>query len=153
MPQYHSIGGSAMNNRTPFLLCFVGGIILWLKEFVGSIGVFEYLDLLYGIPEISFFIPVIEILLYVLGIIAVAGGLSVIIGGYLMTTARFGTGKFIVGLGAGMSLIGLIIDLAKLFYISGYAAVFNLLIVISQSLGWIAIIMTIIARRTAKKPE
>ncbi|MHA2425306.1 MAG: hypothetical protein ACXAEF_10990 [Candidatus Thorarchaeota archaeon] len=142
-----------MRNKVPFLLCLAGGIILWMKELVGSIGVFEYLEILYGIPELADFVPIIQMLLYILGIIAAAGGLSVIVGGYLMTTARFGMGKFIVGIGAGMGLIGLIIDLAKLFYVSGAAAVFNLLVLLSQSMGWIAIIVTIVARQIAKKPE
>ncbi len=143
-----------MQNKHAFLFCLIGGLLIIIQGWTGSIGFFEKLSLINTIPALQPFYPIIEILLYVLTAIAVLGGIAVIIGGVLLTTARFGTGRFVIGLGAGMSLIGLVIMLAQEIWVAGSAApLLNFISIAFQSLGWIGVILSIFGRRTAKKPE
>ncbi len=138
-----------MKNRNSFILCFIGGILLISVGAVGSIGFFEMLTLITEIPALSALAWLIEILLYVLGFIAGLGGLGVIIGGYMLTTERIGTGKFVVGLAMGMSLVGLIVHLIQTLYFYGVGAVLNFLSLAAQSIGWIGIFISIAGRRSA----
>ena len=143
-----------MRNMHSFLLCLIGGVLIILQGWPGSIGFLSKLELIQAIPELQPIYPIIEILLYVLLAIAALGGIAVIIGGTLLTTDRIGTGRFIIGLGAGMSLIGLIIYLGQSIWIAGTAApLFDFATEVTQTIGWIGVILSIVGRRTAKKPE
>ncbi len=142
-----------LQNKKSFVLCLIGGVLLIIAGAVGSIGALEFLSVIGTIPELEFLVPLVDILLKVLIFIAGLGGIGVIAGGFLITTPRVGTGKFIIGIAAGMGLIGLIIQLVKVVYFAGVEGLVNLLEAISQSIGWIGIIFTIIGRRTASTPD
>ncbi|MFQ6125057.1 MAG: hypothetical protein ACE5R6_10710 [Candidatus Heimdallarchaeota archaeon] len=101
---------SKTDTRTSGLVLIVlGGMLLIYAGSTGSIGVFEtiveYAKNYLGETETT----MLEILLIGLGVIASLGGISVLAGAYLIRKDREGTGKFIVGIGAGMGLIGLIL--------------------------------------------
>ena len=142
-------GEFIMQNKTAFILALIGGIILFIEGITGSIGFFAYLPLILTIPELAPLEPVIYYLIIILGFVAASGGIGVIIGGYLFTKDRVGTGKFIVGVAVGMSLIGLIIKLIQLIWLSGATAAWDFLVIASQSMGWIGVFLTIFARRSA----
>ncbi|MBS3795515.1 MAG: hypothetical protein KGY80_11490 [Candidatus Thorarchaeota archaeon] len=142
-----------MENKKSFLLCLLGGLLLIITSATGSIGYFAMLEQLHTVPELQDIMWLVDILLNILTYVAGLGGIGVIIGGYLLTTERVGTGKFIVGLAAGTSLIGLLIDLGKMLYFVGLEIVIDFLLIIAQSIGWIGIILSIIGRQTASSPE
>lgn len=136
-----------MENKTAFIFCLLGGILLILVSATGTLGFFEYLALLYAVPELAEVYWIIEMLLYILSAIAALGGIAVVIGSILLLKSRESTGKFVIGIAVGMSLIGLIIQLITLVWTSGIEAATNFLILASQSMGWIGIFLTIIGRR------
>ncbi|MHA1903515.1 MAG: hypothetical protein ACXADL_08205 [Candidatus Thorarchaeota archaeon] len=142
-----------MRNKVPFLMVLVGGILLFLEGAIGSIGFLSLLQEANTIPELADFIWIIDLILWVLLLLASGGGITVIIGGYLMTTDRVGTGKFVVGIGAGMGLIGLLVSLYPILTAYGVGGVVDFLTIASQSAGWVGAVLTIIGRQTAKKPE
>ena len=88
---------------------------------------------------------VVQIVFAILIFIASLGGISVIIGGLLIGKNKVGTGKFIITLGAGLGLIGLIFSLA-VAYIEGDLTVGSFF-----SIGMIGLILSIVARVRAKK--
>ena len=88
---------------------------------------------------------VIQLIFAVLIFIASLGGLSVIVGGLLIGKGKFGTGKFLISLGAGLGLIGLIIAI----YI-GYSQG-SLTIGSFFTIGFIGLLLSIIARMMVKK--
>lgn len=139
-----------MKNKISFILALIGGIVLFLEGITGGIGFFAYLPLILTIPELAPLEPIIYYLIVILSLIAASGGIGAIAGGYLLTTPRVGTGKFIIGIAVGMSLIGLIIKLIQLVWLSGATAAWDFLVIAAQTLGWIGIFLTIAARRTAK---
>jgi len=130
------------------LLCILGGIIMIISSLVGSVSFFA---LVFGIVSDLFGSEValaLSIVLTIFAIIAGLGGIAVIIGVILVTRDKIGLGKFIIGLGAGMGLIGLIIFIITNFMAGPLAIVYAL---ISGGIGLFGVILTIFARRTFKK--
>ena len=140
--------GLTMQNKTPFLLCLIGGILLIIASAVGSIGI--YGDILtyvqVALPDLA---GVIEYALIILNFIAGLGGIAVIFGATMLTRGKVGSGKFIIGIALSMGLIGLIIGLIQIFMVSGVTGVLNFIAVMSQVPGWIGTVMAIFGRRMA----
>jgi len=88
---------------------------------------------------------IVQIVFVVLILIASLGGISVIAGGLLIGKNKVGTGKFLISLGAGLGLIGLIFSI-----IVGITEK-NLTINSFLSIGAIGLVLSIVARMVAKK--
>lgn len=115
------------------LISGINGIAAWetIKSFVTNNNIADHF--------------IVQIVFAILIFIASLGGLAVIAGGILLGKDKVGTGKFLISLGAGLGLIGLIIAI----YI-GYSEG-NLAIGSFFSIGAIGLILSIIARFMAKK--
>jgi len=138
-----------MSSKSAVILAFVGGALLIIAGVTGSVGVvgkaIEYLIDQLGGPTAD----ILSIVLQALNFIADLGGVAVIFGGALIYTGRKRVAKFIIGIGAGMGLIGfLIILISALFH--GWAYTLPFLFIIFQSLGWIGAILSIAATLLAK---
>ena len=125
---------------------------MFYASVAGSVGVWGDLiayatALAPGMADILFWI------LLILQNIAALGGIAVIIGAILFTTNRVGTGKFVVGLGAGMGIIGLIILIYNMYMAMGFDALLELFNMLSNSMGMLGVVLTIIGRILVKKPE
>lgn len=88
---------------------------------------------------------VVQIVFAILIFIASLGGIAVIAGGLLLGKNKVGTGKFLITLGAGLGLIGLIFSVL-VAYMEG-----NLTIGSFFSIGAIGLILSIVARVMTKK--
>ena len=123
----------------------------------GATGGLGFLQLIADIPllfpQLVSMIWLINLILYVLAFLAGLGGVSVILGGFILTKERLSTGKLLIGLGAGMGPIGLLVSLAQILYTSGLGALVSFLMVASQSAGWVGTVISIFARQTAKKSQ
>jgi hypothetical protein len=130
-------------------LAYAGGALLLLAGATGSTGIIgaivEYLvENLDGATA-----DLLSVVLYALNFVAGLGGVSVIIGGWLVNKKRVRTGKFVIGLGSGMGLIGFMIILASAF-LNGWVNAINFLVLMSQSVGWTGILLSIAATILAK---
>jgi len=119
---------------------------LFQASWVGSVGFIADIAL-YAQTYFPASADIVTLVLTVLVYIASLGGIAVIIGGVLFALQRIRLGKFVIGLGAGIGLIGLIIMLVQAYQIGGIAAITNVLALISQSIAWIGIILSIMGRR------
>ncbi len=120
----------------------------------GSIGFLQLVaDIPTLFPQLLGIMWLINLVLYVSFFLAGLGGISVIIGGSLLTKGRLRTGKLLIGLGAGLGLIGLLVSLGEMLYTSGLGAVVSFIMVASQSAGWVGAVLSIIARLTAGKSK
>jgi hypothetical protein len=128
-------------NKTAMGLAIVAGILL-LVEGVSGLATWE---------TIKEFVTkhvadneIIQIVFAILIFIASLGGIAVIIGGLLIGKNTVKTGKFIILLGAGMGLIGLIVAII--------IGVMQESITLGSffTIGAIGIILSIVARSTAK---
>ena len=88
---------------------------------------------------------IMQIVFTILIFIASLGGIAVIAGGILIGKNNVRLGKFIIALGAGLGLIGLIFSFI-VSYIEG-----NLTLGSFSSVGVIGLILSIVARMLAKK--
>ena len=141
-----------MRNKVPFILCLIGGGLMIYAGAVGSAGIYgTIINIASGYaPEL---IPIMTVILTILLNIASLGGIAVIIGGYLATTDRIGTGKFIIGIAAGMGIFGFIMLVYTMYTDMGMAAFANILNILSTSASITGPVITIIARFMMKKPE
>lgn len=129
------------------VLIILGGILLIYAGSTGSIGVFEtivnYAKNYLGSTETT----ILEILLIGLGIIASLGGISVLSGAYLIRKERKGTGKFIIGIGVGMGLIGLILLVATtLMGREGLSGTYQLIAGMAIGASGLGVLLTIFGR-------
>ncbi len=138
-----------MRNGISIALALIGGVLLFQVGWVGSVGfiadIAAYAALYF--PAIA---EVMALLLTFLVYIASLGGIAIIIGGILFALRRIKLGKFVIGLGAGIGLIGLIIMLIQAYQVGGVAGLTDIVLLISQSMAWIGVIMSILARRMVK---
>ena len=81
------------------------------------------------------------------------GGIAVIAGALIIAIDHFHIGKFIIGFGAGMGLIGLIIFILISLIQGAIVAEFVGIVIgiINGSYGFLGVILTIIARLKLKK--
>jgi hypothetical protein len=141
-----------MENKKAFLFCLIGGILLIIANAIASLGLYETIITLASelFPDAAELMGIIlNVLLYLVGL----GGVAVVIGAFLILSGRTRLGKFIIGIAAGMSFIGLIINLVEIVFVSGVASVINFLGVVSQAPGWIGAFLTVLGRRMIVKPE
>lgn len=140
-----------MKNQTPFALCFIGGIFLILTGYDHGVRtIFLIYGVVHSIAALASYYMIIDIALTILGVIAWSGGYAVIVGGYLLTTSHVRIGKFVVALAAGFGLISLILTIVWIFLAAGWAGLLVLTWLIMNSVWAIGLILTIIARSTAK---
>lgn len=136
-------------------VAIIGGILMFISSIVGSASFFA---LVFGIASkylgaeaaMAFFI-----ILIIFSIIAAGGGISVIIGALLVKRDNYKSGKFIIGLGAGLGLIGLIIFLIVSAWTGSLIGDFTAIIVgtINGSYGFLGVVLTILARMKLKKDK
>ena len=129
------------------VLSVVAGVLLLLSGIRGPVGTYELVR-----EQLPLFIQnqqvlqVADTVALVLIAISLAGGLSVITGAYLIYRNHVGTGKLLIGLGAGVGIPWLIMLAITLITTQQVAAV----IVQHNSIGWIGVILAFVSRTIAK---
>ena len=129
------------------VLSIVAGVLLLVSGIRGPVGTYELVQ-----EQLPLFIENQQVLqvantvALVLIAISLAGGLSVLAGAFLIYKNHIGTGKLLIGLGAGVGIPWLIM-LAITLVTSGQVAA-----VIAQhsTIGWIGVILSFAARTIAK---
>jgi len=141
-----------LRNKVPFILCIIGGVLMLYAGVVGSVGIWEEI-LNYATIIAPGSAEIVAWILVILANIASLGGVAVFIGGFLLTTDRVGTGKFIIGIAAGLGIFGFIMLIYNMYMAMGLAAFTELLNILATSASILGPVLTIIARMMAKKPE
>ncbi|MHA1965796.1 MAG: hypothetical protein ACXACG_12380 [Candidatus Thorarchaeota archaeon] len=140
-----------MKNQTPFALCFIGGLFLILAGYNHGINTIILIYVVvHAIAALAPYYFVIDAILFVLGLIAWAGGYAVIIGGYLLTTRHVRLGKIIIAIAAGFGLISFILTILWVYITAGLTGLLILGWLIMHTTWALGLVMTIIARSTAK---
>lgn len=142
-----------MENKKWILLCILGGVLMLIGSIVGNVTFFA---LIFSVAEEQLgaeSAAAFSLILTIFSYIAMGGGISVIIGSLIVMMNKYGIGKFIIGLGAGMGLIGLIIFLITSIIggslIGDVMSIING--VINGSYGFAGVLLTIFSRRKLKK--
>ena len=127
-------------NKQAMILAIIAGILLL---FSGINGFATWDTIKDFVTENIVENNVINIVFAVLIFIASLGGISVIIGGLLIGKENIRIGKFLILLGAGLGLIGLLVSIVIAVYQgSSVMSIFS-------SVGSIGIVLSIVARKIA----
>lgn len=142
-----------MKNFGWILLCIIGGILMIIGSVVGSITFFETLFDLIEADVGEDVAKIVSLVIQILGYIAIAGGISVIVGSLIVAMDHYRLGKFIIGIGAGMGLISLLIFLITGIVEGSILEELDQIVTetIHGSYGFLGVILTIIARMKLKK--
>ena len=131
-------------------IAVLAGAFLIIANASGSAGILglaiEFVIVRVGGDVSNFLSQVLDILEYV----GSFGGVSVIGGGILIYAGRRTIGRFVIGLGAGMGVFGLLFILGSSL-LQGFTYTLSLLIVMSQSLAWIGVILSVVAALLARR--
>lgn len=142
-----------MENKKWIFLCIIGGILMIIGSVVGSITFFETLFDLIEADVGEDVAKIVSLVIQILGYIAMAGGISVIVGSLIVAMDHYRLGKFIIGIGAGMGLISLLIFLITGIVEGSILEELDQIVTetIHGSYGFLGVILTIIARMKLKK--
>ncbi|MFX0071214.1 MAG: hypothetical protein ACFFAO_09005 [Candidatus Hermodarchaeota archaeon] len=138
-----------MEDKRWIIVCIIGGLLMLLAGIVGSATFFATVFAIVSKQLGAEAALLLTIILIIFSIVAMGGGISVIIGAILVAKDKIKLGKFIIGLGAGMGLIGLIVFLITSILAGTLISV--TLGLINGSYGFIGVILTIFARLKMKK--
>jgi len=140
-----------MKNQTPFALCLLGGLFLILAGYDHGIRtIFLIYAVVHAVAALAPYYFIIDAALTILGLIAWAGGYAVILGGYLLTTSHVRLGKFFIMIAAGFGIISFILTILWFFLVGGWVGLLFLTWLIMNSMWALGLVLTIIARSTAK---
>ena len=128
-------------NTQAMAIAVVAGILLLIA---GLSGVATWEVIKCYVTEHIIDNEIVQILFAVLIFIASLGGISVIFGGILIYKNKVRLGRFIIALGAGLGLLGLIFSIIVAYSEN------NLTFSSFLSIGMIGLILSIIARFIAK---
>ena len=134
-------------NITAFLISVPAGLLLFIKGIQGPTGIyFLILDYVNGLLTTGAIKSFLVFGLLVLILLSSLGGLTVIAGGFLIWKDHVSIGKFLIGIGAGISIF-LVLFLLITLITSG-----DLSSLIAQYgvVGWTGIILAFLARSIAR---
>lgn len=144
-----------MKNKGSIVACLIGGILMLIASIVGTAVVYVII-VDFMSKRFPKYAGYLQIILAIFIFIALGGGISVVIGA-IMSIKTLGIGKWIIGLGAGMGLIGFIT-----FIVTGIIAgtltgtiveIIIGLLLGPASYGIIGVFITIFARRAMTKDK
>ena len=130
-----------------FILAVIAGVLLLISGIHGPTGTYQLIiDQLPQFIQNQQILQITNTLALILITISLAGGLAVIAGGILILMNRVGTGKWVIGLGAGVGIPWLIMLAITLITTQQVAAV----VAEYSTIGWAGIILAFAARSIAK---
>jgi hypothetical protein len=134
-------------NSLGFVLSIIGGTLLIVSGTRGPIGIF--MIILQKLPlfiKDALVLAITTAAALILVVISSLGGFTVILGGYLIYKKHVGTGKLLIGLGAGVGIPWLLYILFTIMATQEVTAI----IAQHSIVGWTGIIISFIARIIAR---
>lgn len=130
-----------------FVVAVISGVFLLISGIRGPTGTYQIvIDQLPNLTQNQQILQIANTIAAILITISLAGGLAVIAGGILILMNRVGTGKFVIGLGAGVGIPWLIMLAITLLTTQQVVAV----VAEYSTIGWAGIILALVARTIAK---
>jgi hypothetical protein len=133
-------------NIAAMIFALIGGILLIVTGYYGtSTGFWGWaIQIAISISPDPLITDILIIALSILAFLSFMGGWTVLLGCLLLPLGRHRTAVHIIGIGAGMSLLGLLYNLVQMYLLGSL----DLVTFLSkyQSFAWFAVVFTIIAR-------
>ncbi len=93
----------------------------------------------------------VTIVMGILAFLTLIGGFGIIVGGIVLTRQNFTAGQLLILIALGMAILGLVMTLVQHFLAGIFLMALTLQV--SQSIGWIGAILTLVARIIAEQPR
>ena len=130
-----------------FILAIIAGVLLLASGIHGPTGTYQLIiDQLPKFIQNQQILQIANTVTLILITISLAGGLAVIAGGILILLNHVNTGKWVIGLGAGVGILWLIMLVVTLITTQQVAVV----VAEYSTLGWAGVILAFVARTIAK---
>jgi hypothetical protein len=133
-------------NIAAMIFALIGGILLIATGYYGtSTGFWGWaIQIAIGLSPDPLITDILIIVLSILAFLSFMGGWTVLLGCLLLPLGRHRTAVHIIGIGAGMSLMGLLYNLVQMYLLGSL----DLATFMSkyQIFAWVAVIFTMIAR-------
>ena len=136
----------------PSVLAIISGIMMISVSWSGGIGLLtgvlsfiqNYVAQNLSSQYASLVIISVTMVEIILSLLAGLGGISVIIGGVILIWIKW-LGKFLITVGSGVTILTMVFLLGQTMFQGGSAAT-ELLQIMLNSTGWIAVFLSLIAR-------
>ncbi|MFQ6011604.1 MAG: hypothetical protein ACE5KG_05480 [Nitrososphaerales archaeon] len=140
----------------PSILAIISGILMISVSWTGGLGLLTgifsfiqtYLAQNFSSQYASLLITSLSIIETILSLLAGLGGISVIIGGLILLWIKW-LGKFLITMGSGVTILTMLFLLGQTLS-QGATATTDLIQLMLNSTGWIAVILSLVARSLAK---
>jgi hypothetical protein len=138
-----------IHNRTPLLLCLLGGILFIISGTSGAIGVLDEIEeglaALFGLQLLITF----ETVMGALALLTVIAGIFVVVGGIILTTERVRAARILIVFAVAAGIAGLLMTLVQMTWAGMFAM--DLTRQLQQSLGWIGAMLAVVARTISEQ--
>jgi len=136
----------------PSILAIISGILMISVSWSGGTGMLtgvlsfiqDYISQNFSSQYASLLIISITIIEGILSILTGLGGLTVIVGGVILIRIKW-IGKFLITMGSGVTILTMLFLLGQTMFQGGSAPI-ELLQIMLNSTGWIAVFLSLIAR-------
>lgn len=130
-----------------FVLAVIAGVLLLVSGIHGPTEAYQLIvDMLPQLIQNQQILQIVNTIALILITVSLAGGLAVIAGGILILMNRVGTGRLLIGLGAGIGIPWLIMLAITLVTTQQVATV----VAEYSTTGWVGLILAFMAGAIAK---
>ncbi|MFX0168820.1 MAG: hypothetical protein ACFE89_05595 [Candidatus Hodarchaeota archaeon] len=142
--------GETVPNQRPMIFGIIGGVILILVQRSGRIPIVTWLPLLLGLVFVPEMTPELITLLIFLDILAWCGGFIVIAGVVLLWRENYKGAKFLMGIGSGFGIVGLLTWFIIDYVFSG---IYPIQYTTIQYVEFLGLLLVLLARVTIRAPK
>ena len=142
----------SLRRSIPSILAIISGILMISVSWSGGLGLLtgvfsfiqDYISQNFSSEYASLIILSLTLIEKILSILAGLGGITVIVGGLILIRIKW-LGKFLIMMGSGVTILTMLFLFGQTVFQGGPAAT-ELVLIMLNSTGWIAIFLSLIAR-------
>lgn len=142
----------SLTRSIPSILAIISGILMISVSWSGGLGLLtgvfsfiqDYVSQNFSSEYASLIVISLTLIEQILSILAGLGGITVIVGGVTLIWIKW-LGKFLITMGSGVTIITMLFLFGQTMFQGGPAAT-ELVQIMLNSTGWIAVFLSLIAR-------
>ena len=142
----------SLRRSIPSILAIISGILMISVSWSGGLGLLtgvflfiqDYISQNFSSEYASLIIVSLTLIEQILSILAGLGGITVIVGGLILIRIKW-LGKFLITMGSGVTILTMLFLFGQTMFQGGPAAT-ELVLIMLNSTGWIAVFLSLLAR-------
>ena len=142
----------SLRRSIPSTLAIISGILMISVSWSGGLGLLtgvfsfiqDYISQNFSSEYASLIILSLTLIEQILSILAGLGGITVIVGGFILIRIKW-LGKFLITMGSGVTILTMLFLFGQTMFQGGPATT-ELVLIMLNSTGWIAVFLSLLAR-------